>query len=127
MGTNKGTVNVYQIEKHEKNTFSLLLFDTCNFFENPHLERIGSSNENLIVTQRLYEESFKFMRLEKSKYNDGCYFIILNNLQYVYERSYLKRETTKKIGLNDFPGSFACIDDKSRGILYVSLKGLFYH
>jgi len=93
VGTNKGIVNVYQIEKRENNNIGLFLFDTCNFFENPHSDKITQSKENLIATQKLYENAaFTHMKIEKSKYNEGCYFTILNNLQYVYERNFLKRE-----------------------------------
>lgn len=92
VGTNKGVVNVYQIEKREKDNISLLLFDSCNFFENPHSDKITQGQENLIVTQKLYENAFSNLKIEKSKYNEGSYFAILNNLQYVYERSYMKRE-----------------------------------
>ena len=97
VGTNKGMVNVYQIEKREKDNISLLLFDSCNFFENPHSDKITQGQENLIVTQKLYENAFSNLKIEKSKYNEGSYFAILNNLQYVYERSYMKREVN---GLN---------------------------
>lgn len=91
IGTNKGIINVYQIEKKEK-SFSLFLFDACNYFENPHSDKLVQSKENLIVTQKLYEHAFSDLKIASSKYNEGCYFATMNNLQYIYERNYLKRE-----------------------------------
>ena len=92
LGTSKGIVNVYQIEKRENGNISLLLFDSCNFFENPHSDKLTQNQENLVMTQKLYENVLTTIKIVNSKYNEGSYFVTMNNLQYVYERSFVKRE-----------------------------------
>ena len=83
---------MYQIEKKEKNTISLLLYDSCNFFENPHSSKLNQNQENLVTTQKLYENILTDIKIVTSKYEEGCYFVVMNNLQYVYERNFLKRD-----------------------------------
>jgi len=92
LGTSKGVVKVYQIEKRENGNISLFLFDSCNFFENPHSDKLTQNQENLVMTQKLYENVLTTIKIVNSKYNEGSYFVTMNNLQYVYERSFVKRE-----------------------------------
>lgn len=91
IGTIKGVVNVYQIEKKE-NCFSLYLYDTCNYYENPYSDKLDQNKENLVVTQKLYENILSNIKIVTSKYNEGCYFSTLDNLQYIYERNFIKRQ-----------------------------------
>lgn len=103
MGTNKGIVNVYQIEKRETNNICLHLYDTCNFLENPYSENLGLNKENITITQKLYDSAFTDVKIVTSKYSEGSFFVVMNNLQYIYERNFLKREVfIKKIIKNYF-------------------------
>lgn len=95
LASNDGIVTVYKGEKKENDAWEFMIMDRNNFFQQPHSSSLDAKKENLEFTQILYENKKAMPYFTRSKHIEGNYFVAFDNVQYIYERNYIKREVIK--------------------------------